>query len=167
MPNCVHSIKRREISQKDQTSSTVCETVGTSGPPFHFPLTSVFLSTYLLTSPLDATTNQHFMCPAQWNELPEATWQGTNSQDHLLPSPRMIRRGCPRVPTSRVILPNPVSHFTCLPVIAGCRSWETCIPPLMLGESNVIPCNIWGGESREWDRTEGQGSSTFLDNKQW
>lgn len=74
--------KRHKISQQaNSTSYSVRLMVGTSGPVAIspcFPLTSVFLSTYL-TSLLDANTNQHFMCPVQWNDLPEATWQDMNS----------------------------------------------------------------------------------------
>lgn len=39
------------------------ELAGLLSPSLSFPLTSVFLSTYLRPSPLNANTNQHFMCP--------------------------------------------------------------------------------------------------------
>lgn len=39
------------------------------------------------------------------------------------------------------------------------------MPPLRLGELDTILGTISDGGTREWDRTRGQGLSTFLGNK--
>lgn len=65
----------------NQTHPTVCaawwELVGQLSPSLSFPLTSVFLSTYLWP-PHSMQTLISTSC-AQWNDLPEATWQDMNS----------------------------------------------------------------------------------------
>lgn len=175
MPRCVlilKTIKRHKISQRTEssTSYSVCVMMGTSGPvanPPHlyFPLTSVFLSTYL-TSPLDANTNQHFMCPVQWNDLPEATWQDMNSPGPPPASCRLlIRRRCAGVLVAGLSIPTPfpTSH----------ASFPT--PPLSYSDSKVwgvekhvyhhsglenldaILGNIWGGGTGEWNKDKRAG----------
>lgn len=76
MPRCVlilTRIKRHKLSQSTEPSTSywLCSLVGTSGPVVpHPPLSpDICLPLHLsLTSPLDANTNQHFMCPgaAKW-----------------------------------------------------------------------------------------------------
>lgn len=116
---------------------------GPSTPPSScFPLTSVFLSTYL-TSLLHANTNQHFMCPAQWNDLPEAIWQGPPPA-----APPVIRRRCAGVPVAglSVLTPFPTSHASLLiasvgglrNLCAAARAWTTSCQGRRVGWEQAV-----------------------------
>lgn len=134
------------------------EPVGTSrslhaAPPSScFPLTSTYL-----TSLLHANTNQHFMCPAQWNDLPVAIWQGPPPAA----PPPVIRRRCAGVPVAglSVLTPLPTPHAS--PVIAsvgmGGGVEKFCVPPLKLGQRHAILSNIWGGGTVSGVRAGGGG----------
>lgn len=122
------------------------ELVGQFSPSLSFPLTSVFLSTYLWPSHSMQTLISTSCVLAQWNDLPEATWQGMNSSG---PSPAscslLIRRHCARVmaglsiptlfPTSHASFPLPRAteiarcmglrnmYATTQAWRTGCHSW--------------------------------------------
>lgn len=152
---------------------TVCaawwELVGQLSPSFSFPLTSVFLFTYLLPPHLMQTLISTSCVLVQWSDLPEATWQDMNSPGSPPAScSLLIRRRYAEVLVAGLSIPTlfPTSHAsfplpqaTAIARCGGLRNMYTTTQDAILG-------NVWGGRMGEWDRTRGQGLSTFLGNKQ-
>lgn len=109
-------IKRCKNSQrtKPNTCYRMCWVVGTCGPVVPLPVLppDICLPFHLsLPSPLDANTNQHFMCPVKWPPRGNLTRHELGRPTSCLLRPfDALCRG----PSGRVICPNPVSPFTCL-----------------------------------------------------
>lgn len=149
------------------------ELVGHLYPSLSFPLTSVFLSTYLWPSHSMQTLISTSCVLAQWNDLPEATWQGMNS---LGPSPAscslLIRRHCARVVVSGLSIPTlfPTSHAsfplpraTAIARCVGLRNMYATTQAWRTGCHSGLHLRWRIGEK---NGTRGQGLSTFLGNKQ-